>query len=72
MTTEPGGFFRRAERRPTGAGLAYARIVTHYFVHDGFLEDGVLLREVGALAGIPACSSTAGSTSRARSRTRGS
>jgi len=29
------------------------RICSHYFAHDGFLEDGVLIREAGKLAGIP-------------------
>ena len=33
--------------------LAFARIVTHYFKHHAWLEDGILLREAGALAGIP-------------------
>ncbi|MGD2048388.1 MAG: prolyl aminopeptidase [Chloroflexota bacterium] len=33
--------------------LAFARIVTHYFRHNAWLEDGILLREVSALAGIP-------------------
>jgi proline iminopeptidase len=33
--------------------LAFARLVTHYVGHDDFLEDGVLLRETGRLAGIP-------------------
>lgn len=33
--------------------LARARIVTHYFRHNAFLEDGVLLRNAGALASIP-------------------
>ena len=33
--------------------LARARIVTHYFRHNAWLEDGVLLREAGSLAGIP-------------------
>lgn len=32
--------------------LAFARIVTHYVTHDLFLEDGVLIRNAGALAGI--------------------
>ena len=31
-----------------------ARICTHYFRHDVFLEDGALLRGAPALAGIPA------------------
>ena len=33
--------------------LAFARIVTHYFRHHAWLEDGLLLREAGSLAGIP-------------------
>ncbi|MCX5264756.1 prolyl aminopeptidase [Streptomyces sp. NBC_00199] len=33
--------------------LRFARLVTHYWRHAGFLEDGVLLRDAGKLAGIP-------------------
>ncbi len=33
--------------------LAFTRIVTHYFRHNAWLEDGILLREAGSLAGIP-------------------
>jgi len=33
--------------------LAFARIVTHYVRHNGFLEDSALLRNAGALASIP-------------------
>jgi proline iminopeptidase len=33
--------------------LARARIVTHYFRHNAWLEDGILLRHAGALSGIP-------------------
>lgn len=32
---------------------AFARIVTHYFSHHCWLEDGQLLRDVGRLAAIP-------------------
>jgi proline iminopeptidase len=39
--------------RPDDAKLALVRICSHYFSHDAFLEDGVLIREAGALAGIP-------------------
>ena len=39
--------------RPDNAKLAFVRICSHYFAHDGFLEDGVLIREAGKLAGIP-------------------
>jgi proline iminopeptidase len=31
----------------------FARLVTHYFSHAAWLEDGILQREVGKLAGIP-------------------
>ena len=33
--------------------MAFARLVTHYVRHDGFLEDRVLLRNAHRLAGIP-------------------
>ena len=33
--------------------LARARIVTHYFRHDAWLEDGILLREAGRLSDFP-------------------
>ncbi|WP_419993683.1 prolyl aminopeptidase [Streptomyces boninensis] len=33
--------------------LRIARLVTHYWGNDHFLEDGILLREAGKLAGIP-------------------
>jgi len=39
--------------RPDDAKLAFVRICSHYFAHDGFLQDGVLIREAGKLAGIP-------------------
>jgi proline iminopeptidase len=39
--------------RPEDAKLAFVRICSHYFAHDGFLEDSVLIREAGTLAGIP-------------------
>ena len=34
--------------------MAFARIVTHYWRHAAWLENGSLLRDVGRLAGIPA------------------
>jgi proline iminopeptidase len=37
---------------PTFA-MAFARLVTHYVSHNGFVEDGSLLRGAGVLAGIP-------------------
>jgi proline iminopeptidase len=33
--------------------MAFARLVTHYFRHNAWLEDGILLRNAGALTGIP-------------------
>jgi proline iminopeptidase len=33
--------------------LAFARLVTHYWSHDSWLEEGIVLRHVGRLAGIP-------------------
>jgi proline iminopeptidase len=44
-----------AERyRDPDFALAFARLVTHYVRHDAFLENGILIRNAGALAGIPA------------------
>jgi proline iminopeptidase len=34
--------------------VRFARLVTHYWRHAAWLEDGLLLREAGKLAGIPA------------------
>jgi len=39
--------------RPDDAKLAFVRICAHYFANDAFLDDGVLIREAGRLAGIP-------------------
>jgi proline iminopeptidase len=33
--------------------MVYARLVTHYWRHAAWLEDGILLREAGKLAGVP-------------------
>jgi proline iminopeptidase len=33
--------------------LAFARIENHYFIHDGWLEEGQLLRDAGRLKNIP-------------------
>ena len=45
----PGAYSNRRD----AARLAFVRICAHYFAHDGFLEDGVLIRHAGKLAGIP-------------------
>jgi proline iminopeptidase len=39
--------------RPARARLALARICAHYFARGAWLDEGVLLREAGRLAGIP-------------------
>lgn len=46
----PGSF----SDRPLWSMLSRARICAHYFANGAFLDDGVLLREAGKLAGIPA------------------
>ena len=33
--------------------LAFARLVTHYWRQGAWLDDGILLREAGGLAGVP-------------------
>ena len=33
--------------------LTFARIENHYFVHDGWMEDGQLIRDAGKLAKVP-------------------
>ena len=33
--------------------MAFARLVTHYWGHNAWLDDGILLRQAGSLAGIP-------------------
>jgi proline iminopeptidase len=39
--------------RPPADLLAFTRICAHYFSNAAWLEEGVLLREAGKLAGIP-------------------
>jgi proline iminopeptidase len=39
--------------RRDAARLAFVRICAHYFAHDAFLDDGVLIRDAGRLSGIP-------------------
>jgi proline iminopeptidase len=43
----------RYSDRPLDAMLSRARICAHYFAHDAWLAEGVLLREASRLAGIP-------------------
>ena len=50
-TTDPGAPARVP--REAHLEIARARICTHYFRHDGFLEDGQILRNIGRIAAIP-------------------
>lgn len=49
--THPGPL--RGRWGDPGFQYGRARIVTHYFRHDCWLEDGILLRHAGALADLP-------------------
>jgi proline iminopeptidase len=51
LLANPGGFPHRW--RNAEYVLTRARIVTHYFSHAAWLEDGVLLRDAWKLASIP-------------------
>jgi proline iminopeptidase len=53
ISMEHGGTPGAYSSRRDDARLAFVRICAHYFARDGFLEDGVLIREAGKLAGIP-------------------
>jgi proline iminopeptidase len=53
ISMESNGIPGAYGNRPHDAKLAFVRICAHYFAHDGFLDDGVLIREAGKLAGIP-------------------
>lgn len=46
----PGSF----SDRPLRDMVSRARICAHYFADGAFLEEGILLREAGKLAGVPA------------------
>jgi len=53
ISLEPNGKPDAYSDRPPDALLAFVRIAAHYFAHRAWLEDGVLLRDAGRLAGIP-------------------
>ncbi|GAA4178679.1 prolyl aminopeptidase [Gryllotalpicola koreensis] len=53
ISQESNGSTGAYSNRPDDARLALVRICAHYFSNGGFLEDGVLIREAGRLAGIP-------------------
>ena len=53
ISMESSGSPGQYGNRPDDAKVAFVRICSHYFAHDGFLEDGLLIRDAGKLAGIP-------------------
>jgi proline iminopeptidase len=53
LSLEPHGAPTPYGDRPPAAMLAFVRICAHYFSNGAWLEEGVLLREAGRLAGIP-------------------
>lgn len=53
VSLEPNGSPNPYSSRPRAARLALVRIATHYFSHGAWLDEGVLLRDAGRLAGIP-------------------
>ncbi|WP_327003623.1 prolyl aminopeptidase [Dactylosporangium sp. NBC_01737] len=52
VSLEPNGVPDAYRGRPDDAKLAMVRICTHYFANAAWLEEGVLLRDAGRLAGI--------------------
>ncbi|PSK86515.1 proline iminopeptidase [Murinocardiopsis flavida] len=53
ISQEPNGIPQAYSARPPAATLAFVRICTHYFSRGAWLDEGVLLRDAGHLAGIP-------------------
>jgi proline iminopeptidase len=53
VSLEPSGKVNHYRNRPDDAKAAFVRICAHYFSNAAWLEEGVLLREAGRLAGIP-------------------
>ncbi|HET6855656.1 MAG TPA: prolyl aminopeptidase, partial [Streptomyces sp.] len=53
LSLEPNGSANPYGDRPPAARVALVRIVSHYFAHGVWLEEGEILRDAGALAEIP-------------------
>jgi proline iminopeptidase len=53
LSTEPGEESYAFRSRSPADRLAIVRLCAHYFSHDAWLEDGILLREADRLAAIP-------------------
>jgi proline iminopeptidase len=52
VSSEPG-YERNPRYDDPRFRMTFARIVTHYFHHNAWLEDGILLRDAHRLGGIP-------------------
>lgn len=53
VSREPNGKPNPYGSQGAAARRAFVRICAHYFAHGAWLEEGVLLRDAGRLAGIP-------------------
>jgi proline iminopeptidase len=53
VSVHPGRRRHSARYDDPGFRMTFARLVTHYWSNDCFLEDGIVLREAGRLSGIP-------------------
>jgi proline iminopeptidase len=53
LSLEPDGRPDALTDLPSDDLVAFVRLCAHYFSHGAWLEEGVLLREAGRLAGIP-------------------
>jgi proline iminopeptidase len=53
LSTEPGETSYAFRGRTPADRLAIVRLCAHYFSHNAWLDDGILLREAGRLAAIP-------------------
>jgi proline iminopeptidase len=53
ISMESNGSPGQYSAQPDDAQVAMVRICSHYFANCGFLDDDVLIREAGRLAGIP-------------------
>jgi proline iminopeptidase len=53
ISLEPNGKRDAYSDRPLMDLIAFVRICAHYFSHGAWLEEGILLRNAGRLAGIP-------------------
>jgi proline iminopeptidase len=53
LSLEPGAAPPVFSEPPDNDALAFARIVTHYYSHGAWIDEGAVIRDAGRLAGIP-------------------